>query len=86
MLVLTSGKSQTPFSNIWTVDGVRMTLTGSLHVKTEKPNDIILFMDTGSEAVDCFTQDWGSCYNWLVPPICIRRQFGIFYIAMRTPP
>jgi len=37
--------------------------------KTERYNS--LFMDTGSEAVDCFTQDWGSCNNWLVPPICL---------------
>jgi len=28
-----------------------------------------MFADFGSEAIDCFTQSWSNCNNWLVPPI-----------------
>lgn len=27
------------------------------------------FIDFQTEAVDAFTQSWGNCNNWLVPPI-----------------
>ena len=37
--------------------------------KTKRYNS--LFVDFESEAIDCFTQDWSGCNNWLVPPICM---------------
>ena len=30
-----------------------------------------LFAEFGSEALDCFTQSWSNCNNWLVPPISL---------------
>lgn len=29
------------------------------------------FCDINTEAVDCFTQNWSGCNNWLVPPIAM---------------
>lgn len=39
------------------------------------------FYDFETEGVDCFTQDWGSAYNWLVPPIWLVNKTVLHLLA-----
>lgn len=50
--------------------------------KTARYNS--LFMDVESEAVDCFTEDWGGCNNWLVPPVCMVAKTILHVVYCRA--
>jgi hypothetical protein len=41
-------------------------------------------MDVDTEAVDCFTQDWGSSYNWLVPPVYLVSKAILHVLYCRA--
>ena len=43
-----------------------------------------LFMDIETEAVDCFTQDWSTCNNWLVPPVYLISKAILHVLHCRA--
>lgn len=55
------------------------------HSNTKLPRFNSLFWNPGTDAVDCFSQDWYSDNNWLVPPIhlVLRTVRHLLYCRSR---